>query len=55
MAGRADVRWGDGYHLPIVGVNPIGRRAGMGRNGPLGGAARASAARSAAALPARTA
>jgi hypothetical protein len=20
MAGRADVRWGGGYHLPIVGV-----------------------------------
>ncbi len=20
MAGRADVCWGDGYHLPIVGV-----------------------------------
>ena len=20
MAGRAEVRWGDGYHLPIVGV-----------------------------------
>jgi hypothetical protein len=20
VAGRADVRWGDGYHLPIVGV-----------------------------------